>query len=282
MASEPPYRPHLHHRPARGALASGAARGERAGRGEGLCAPQATPARCLAHVPRSARRLGAARKRARRATLKTRRRGGSCCARSRPILVTIRGVSSWRIAVARHFCSRRTREGSRSGKPVPTPDALDLLITARNHDVKAAIAQDASVRGLGLRARQPPDIRGLWREGQLRHRAHERRLVEPTDAGPRSRRAGRGSRSVVLVATRPWGAAPMPEHRDHADPRWSGASVVPAMARRPAARRAGTRPLVHRGLPSRPADRAGQPPRRRARRVKGRASGSQGVCRCAR
>lgn len=33
--------------------------------------------------------------------------------------------------------------GGLKWEPVLTPDALDLLITARNHDVKAAIAQDA-------------------------------------------------------------------------------------------------------------------------------------------
>lgn len=56
------------------------------------------------------------------------------------------GDDPWRLVVedrGRPAFLQPPDPGGLKWEPVPTPDALDLLITARNHDVKAAIALDA-------------------------------------------------------------------------------------------------------------------------------------------
>ena len=56
------------------------------------------------------------------------------------------GDDPWRLVVedrGRPAFLQPPDPGGLKWEPVPTPDALDLLITARNHDVKAAIAQNA-------------------------------------------------------------------------------------------------------------------------------------------
>ena len=56
------------------------------------------------------------------------------------------GDDPWRLVVedrGRPAFLQPPDPGGLKWEPVPTPDALDLLVTARNHDVKAAIARDA-------------------------------------------------------------------------------------------------------------------------------------------
>ena len=58
---------------------------------------------------------------------------------------------------------------------VATPDELDMLITSKNHDLKASVASSGSIDDWNIRACQPSDVRRLPWSRQLRHFAHERR-----------------------------------------------------------------------------------------------------------
>ena len=64
-----------------------------------------------------------------------------------------------------------------------TPDALDMLITSRNHDLKQQVAKNAALEDWVFALGFPANIRRIWRPGKLRNRQDERREIQQADAG---------------------------------------------------------------------------------------------------
>lgn len=86
---------------------------------------------------------------------------------------------------------------------VPTPDALDMLITSRNHDLTSQIAADAAPQDwilalVSLQTMEGFGGRATW------HSPHERRVFLSRDAGVGSDGAGGrpGRRSLGVEAAR--------------------------------------------------------------------------------
>ena len=77
-------------------------------------------------------------------------------------------------------CRRRCRAGDLSGfKAVETPDLLDMLVTSKNHDLKAAKLPAADVGALAVCPGQSADtgrFSGRWKLG---HQPHEWRFRQP-------------------------------------------------------------------------------------------------------
>ena len=113
----------------------------------------------------------------------------------------------WRLAVEDcskpAFLQSPAPEGLR-WRAAPTPDALDMLITARNHDLKQTVANRAAPEDWAFALVSLQTCEGLLRRRKLRHRAHERRVFQPPDAGScaRSGREYRGRSFRVVGAGR--------------------------------------------------------------------------------
>ena len=65
---------------------------------------------------------------------------------------------------------------------VIAPDKLDMLITAKNHDLKSTIAIPSRRVRLAFRAGHAADHARLQRRRKLRHLADERRVGQPAHA----------------------------------------------------------------------------------------------------
>ena len=70
-----------------------------------------------------------------------------------------------------------------------TPDALDVLVTAKNHDRKRAQAIEGETASLALRLGHVADDTGIFRQGQSRNRPYERRTIQSCPGGPAAKPA---------------------------------------------------------------------------------------------
>ena len=90
-------------------------------------------------------------------------------------------------------------------RSVETPDALDVLVTAKNHDRKADTGRQRPTASVALCPGDPADRPGVLRPRQPRDRTHERWILQPCPRGPATRSAlgGRGfDRAIRMLLTR--------------------------------------------------------------------------------
>ena len=143
--------------------------------------------------------------------------------------------------------------GALKWSPVETPDELDLLITARNHDLKSSVARDVTPEDWIYALVSLQTCEGLRRQGKLRYRTHERWVVQPPDARPGAGPGGRPvARSVDLVAAGCAAIALRPPNRQRMRTPRDSTPLVRGLAGRPSTGRRRSRSVVHRSVPAGP------------------------------
>ena len=184
-------------------LPSGAVRRTGPWRGQRVPGAPAPPAAGLAHVPRPARGPGVLERAWRKGPAGRGKLGGRVAvsdagARGRRALAAggVRRAQAGLPAAAR--AGQREQAGLAGGG-----DARRARHADHGPQPRPQIRRGpgGGSGGLGLRAGLPADLRGLRRQGQLRHRAHERRFLQPPAARPGAGAGGRGDAgSFRLVA----------------------------------------------------------------------------------
>ena len=234
-------------------VASGTVRDDVERRGARVPGATPAPAPGLAHVPRAARRtspmdVGSGHPALGAGGLGVEPAGTDTGARGR------------RAVASRGRGTGKSRLSSASGSGRPLLVHLDDARCARSAHhlpqprLEADRCRAGIARRLGVRPGVSANIGRLWRSGKLRHRAHERWLVQPSDAracaGQRRRHFGR---SFQVVGT---GRAAAARDRTGGWNRGRGRTCAPVVSRlagRSSARPPRSGSLVHRDLPSREA-----------------------------